>query len=598
MSAVSRRRAARGALLALLAIACLVFPLAASPFALRVAQTLLFGAALATAWNILGGLAGYWSFGNSAFLGLGAFAAALMQEHTSINDAMLRFVVGLVAGGGTTTFLALIIGYPILRLRGAYFAIAMLGVSLALAELSSSVDLFEGALGVTVAPITDAAPEKFFYYVFFGLAAASLVIATLVRYARLGYGLIAIREDEDTARMLGVPTERYKLLAFVLSALITGMVGAAYAFSLGYITTNSVFRTDISFNVIVYALLGGIGTLAGPVLGAAAMTLLTQVALADLLQVHMMVTGFAIVALVFLMPNGLMGLRRSARIVRPTDGAARSANVPALGSPPAKAALDSRPILRLVGLSKQFRGLRAIDNIAIDIAPGRISSIIGPNGAGKSTLFNMVTGYLAPASGEIWYEGERIDGILTYRLSRRGIARAFQIAKPFAGLNVYENVLVGALFGRDGPRDPHREAEAALALVGLTERANNLASSLPVGHLRRLEIARVVATRPKLVLADEPCAGLNPTETREMMAILNVVRTNGATVVLVEHDMRAVMEISDEIFVIAAGRLIAHGVPRDVVRDPAVIEAYLGRPLTTGEGEGAPALAWAAPGSS
>ena len=314
--AISWPCAARAALIALLAIACLVFPLAASPFALRVAQTLLFGAALATAWNILGGFAGYWSFGNAAFLGLGAFAAALLQEHTSIGDPTLRFVAGLVAAGGATTMLALMIGYPILRLRGAYFAVAMLGVSLALAELSSSVDLFEGVLGVTVAPVTDAAPEKFFYYVFLGLAAASLVIAALVRYARFGYGLIAIREDEDTARMLGVPTERYKLFGFVLSALITGLVGAAYAFSLGYITTNSVFRTDISFNVIVYSLLGGIGTLAGPILGAVVMTLLTQVALSDLLQVHMMMTGFVIVTLVFLMPNGLMGLRWAHASVR------------------------------------------------------------------------------------------------------------------------------------------------------------------------------------------------------------------------------------------------------------------------------------------
>src|ERR687884_1042719 len=208
----------------------------------------------------------------------------------------------------------------------------------------------------------------------------------------------------------------------------------------------------------------------------------------------------------------------------------------------------TRPILALHRVTKRFRGLVAINDVSLEVTEGSISSLIGPNGAGKSTLFNLVSGYLLPSAGEIRFQGRRIDGLSTERIARLGIARAFQIAKPFPELSVVDNVRIGALFGRAGPRDVARTTEAAMAIAGLGDFADRPALSLTVGYLRRLELARAIAARPLLLLADEPCAGLNPTETEEIVEILRKVREGGVSVLLVEHDVAAVMRVSDRVF--------------------------------------------------
>jgi branched-chain amino acid transport system permease protein len=311
-----------------LAIAA-VLPQFLPPFYIRVVQLFFFTAALALAWNIIGGFAGYWSFGHTVFIGMGAFAAAHFVNLLGIAAGPIQMAAGIIFGALFCGGVAAIIAYPILRLRGIYFAIAMLGVSQVVAELANNVSWVQGDVGLFLAatPPEGMAPEQFYYYLFGGLLVLTGLTSYLILRSRFGAGLLAIREDEDTARMLGVPTEQLKTFGFVVSASLVGMLGAAYAYSLGYFTTDSVFRVDFSLNMIVYCLIGGIGTLAGPVLGAAVMLFLTQVVLGQMLNLHLLITGLVVVVIVLTMPDGIMGLLRSMnkkkeKLVPATEGAA------------------------------------------------------------------------------------------------------------------------------------------------------------------------------------------------------------------------------------------------------------------------------------
>jgi branched-chain amino acid transport system ATP-binding protein len=234
-------------------------------------------------------------------------------------------------------------------------------------------------------------------------------------------------------------------------------------------------------------------------------------------------------------------------------------------------------LLEVRGISKSFRGLRAVGNASFEIPEGDINGLIGPNGAGKTTIFNMIAGVYAPDSGEILFAKRRIHGLRPDQVCAAGIGRTFQIVKPFAGLSVLDNVVVGALLRERSTAQARRLSDALLEKLGLAAKRNLPAASLTLPDRKRLEVARALATRPRLLLLDEVMAGLRPTECDQMVEIFREInRADGTTILLIEHVMRAVMALARHIGVLHHGEVIARGTPEQVVRDPAVLECYLG----------------------
>ncbi len=299
---------------AILMIVLAAAPICLSPFQLRLGLSIFMSAGMAISWYILGGFANYYSFGHTAFVGIGAFAAALVLAHWQPPHWFGALLLGAGSGMLACAVLAAVIAVPVLRLRGHYFTIAMLAVALVCAEAASAFPVFGGSIGLSLPDVTpqSLSPELFFYWITLIALSIVLTIALLILRSRLGYGLFAIREDEDAAQMLGVPTTHSKVIAFVISASLTGLMGVLYAFNLAYITTDSVFRASLSLDMIVNSLVGGMSSLAGPLLGTVVMTLITKALLGSVLEYHLALTGMIIVLIVFFAPEGLIGIARRA----------------------------------------------------------------------------------------------------------------------------------------------------------------------------------------------------------------------------------------------------------------------------------------------
>ena len=582
--------------------------------------------------HVILGEAGQLSFGHAVFFGIGAYTAGVL----SIKYGMPTWIC-LLAGPVLAAAVALLVGRPVLRLKYFYLALATIGLSQIIAvAVNQAKGITGGAMGLAPVPELDLfgflvnTYERRYYVVWVAALSVLLFTERALKY-RVGRSLRAVATSETAASTLGVRTANWKMLAFVVSAVCAGLAGALFAFVTGAISPAS-FSFNAALLPVIMMLVGGPRSLWGGVLGAVLMTWLLN-ALSGAQQYAGLVYSVALLLLLVFLPGGVTGgLRREHRIwlrarLRRTDAppvptpdfaggpeTAPTSPTPRPVAPRAASAMKAGPLLEIREVTVDFGGLRAVSEVSLTVQEGSITALIGPNGAGKTTLFNVITRLQRPSNGEVLFAGEPVTGLSAAAAARLGFARTFQNLRIFPNMSVLENVLVGChrhektgmvAGGLGLPRQRREErlsrtrALEALALVGLHARAELPAATLPYGQQRLVEIARALASEPRLLLLDEPAAGMNGAERSALIERIATIRDSGITVLLVEHDIELVMGLSDVVAVLDHGSLIARGTPEEVREDPAVIKAYLGvrRPdaasasVAAAADRGAPAVA-------
>ena len=533
-------------------------------------------------WNVFSGYSGLISFGHAAFFGIGAYSVTLLLVHFGLTP-WIGLPIAIVLGGITGAA----IGYPTFRLRGSYFALAMLAYPLALVYVFDWLGFQEVTLPLDrVNPVwaMQFTNQLVYLALALGLLAIALVISLAIERSRFGMSLLAIKQNELAAEAAGVDTQRWKLLAIMVSGALAAGAGGLYAVILLVVTPQSVFGLVVSAQAMILPLFGGAGILWGPVIGAAVLVPLSEALhaeLGDLVPgVQGMVYGAAIILIVLLAPEGIywrlrdvLGRRRAPEPA-PVPEASSFVALPVVRPAPDPTA---ESLLQVEGISKTYGGLKAVQAVSFDVRRGEILGIIGPNGAGKTTLFNLLNGLVAPTAGHVRFDGHDITGWKPNRICAAGIGRTFQVVRTFARMSVLENVVVGAYAAHASEAAAWAGARDAVRRVGLSAAENRVAGSLTNKELRLLELARALAGKPLLILMDEPLAGLGAGETDEIIALTRALPADGVTVAIIEHTMSAMVTTVDRFVVLDHGQLLAEGKPETVTRDPRVIEAYLGR---------------------
>jgi branched-chain amino acid transport system permease protein len=521
-------------------------------------------------------------------------------------------------------FFGLLFGAPTLRLKGDYLAIVTLGFGeIVPIVVRNEQKLTNGAMGLngvlspTAFGYTFGVNATPYYYVAVAMIVFLIFVSYRLKSSRVGRAWMAIREDEIAAGAMGVNRTRLKLLAFAVGAGFAGMTGTLYIAKL-QTATPDMFQFPVSVMILVMIVLGGMGSVPGVVVGALLLQLLQSWFLQDLTQwLHAfgrlvgsdmlqhielaqtleLIFGIILVMMMLFRRQGLIPASRTTAALSMEEQAAapsRGGIGVSLSRLSRTEIREGQPLLETRGLTKRFGGITAVRGVDLAVPPHSVVGLIGPNGSGKTTFFNLVTGLDQPDAGRIIFRGDDLTGLPAHAVVERGIARTFQTLRLFPDMTVLENVLVGmhawtranAVGAVVRPASVRAEERAsvewAMEVLGifgnrLVPRANHLASSLSYANRRRLEIARALASRPSLLLLDEPTAGMNPAETLELADQIRSLKDMGLTVLLIEHKLNVVNDISDKVAVLDYGEKIAEGTAEEVHRNEDVIRAYLGR---------------------
>jgi ABC-type branched-subunit amino acid transport system ATPase component/ABC-type branched-subunit amino acid transport system permease subunit len=552
----------------------------------------LIWAALGLSWNMLSGYSGLISFGHAAFFGLGGYTMTIAFVKFGITPWLgipLGIVVGILAG--------IVIGIPTFRLRGHYFALSMLAYPLAMLSVFQWLGYQEVSLPMMrerpalYAEFTD---QRAYMAIALGLVVVCMIVSMHVERSRFGMALTAIKQNETAASAAGINPLRWKMFAISLSAAMGAAAGGLYAIILLVVTPPTMFGALVSAQALIMALFGGVGIFWGPVIGAVVLVPLAESLNAEfgtiLPGIQGVIYGAAIIIIILVAPEGIYWRVRDHFASRPGADARLPETAPAttaaLPLVPQQAPQEARPslsaggdiLLKLDGVSRAFGGLKAVDGVSLQIKAGSIHGVIGPNGAGKTTLFNVVNGFLAANGGSIKLGDTELCGLKPHEVCARGIGRTFQVVRAFPRMTVLQNVIAGAYVGARTDSQAEQLALDALQRVGLADaQAHSIAGSLTTKQLRLMELARALAPRPRLLLLDETLAGLSHDALDDILSVLRQINREGVTIVIIEHTMHAMVKLVEQFSVLDHGRLIAAGPPSDVVRNPAVIEAYLGK---------------------
>lgn len=610
-------------ILPLMAAIALLFPFVATKYLLTVAILGLIYVLLGLGLNIVVGLAGLLDLGYVAFYAIGAYGLALGYQYLG-----LGFWAMLPLGALMAALAGALLGFPVLRMHGDYLAIVTLGFGeIIRLVLNNWMSLTGGPNGVSVPAPTvfglefgrrakdggmpiheflgiDYNPNLKFIFIY----AVLFLVVLLVLYIKhrltrmpIGRAWEALREDEIACRSLGLNHVLVKLSAFMLGASTAGLAGVFFATYQGFVNPTS-FTFFESALILAIVVLGGMGSTLGVVLAAFVLTVAPEL-LRSFAEYRVLLFGVLMVAMMIWRPRGLVRISRASFAER-------------------KGGAMSDAILRVEHLMMRFGGIKALNDVNLEVERGSITALIGPNGAGKTTVFNCLTGFYRASGGAIllnthkrptdviqvlgqkfragdWIRPKRLGSRLYYKMfggthlvNRAGLARTFQNIRLFREMSVVENLLVAQhmqsnrnLIAGVLNTPGYRRAESAaldhafywLEVVDLVDCANRLAGEMSYGQQRRLEIARAMCTAPEMICLDEPAAGLNPVETATLSRIIRFLRQHhGITVLLIEHDMGMVMEISDRVIVLDHGDVIARGTPQEIQHNEAVIAAYLG----------------------